>query len=77
MSRAAEILVMPHNGQAPDGRSPVQLAVRRERGRWLLVVLAALGLALFALGALMSAREETAGIRRLASRPGTAFTCGH
>jgi hypothetical protein len=67
MSKLAKILVIPVRRPASvDGRPPVDPALRDIRARWLLVVMAAAGVALFAWGAFMSTRQETASIRKLA-----------
>lgn len=67
MSNEAKILVI--RGRRPgsvDGRPVIDPELRAARARWLLIVLAACGLALFALGALVSEREDSASIRKLA-----------
>ena len=67
MSRLARILSLPGRGrETVDGRPALDPAIGEMRARWLLILLLAGGIALFALGALMSAREETASIRKLA-----------
>jgi hypothetical protein len=69
MSKLAKILAIPvREPKSLDGL-PVRISARREaRAKWLLVALVVAGVALFAWGAVMSARQEEDSIRRLARR---------
>jgi len=69
MSRMAKILKLPARRAGPaDGRAAATDPTRERRARWLLILLAAGGTALFAWGAVMSARDETISIRKLADQ---------
>jgi hypothetical protein len=67
MSKLAKILPIPVRRPEPIDERPQPHGARRAaRARWLLVALIAAGVALFTWGAVMSARQDRASIRRLA-----------